>query len=210
MMQAGGAVGVELADTSDNERHYCSSSEPPIGRDVGHKTRGDQKNRANNVKNDGQCFHNTKDLGVRTYVVFTPKTSPVHRRLSDEMLKFGCLQLLRVFGDDEAVDTFLNIAVHEGREVVESEVYTMVGHSTLRKVVCANLGRAVAGAYHGLTFGGYIFEIFTVLFVINECAQAREGSLFILRLVTRFGTLYKNFLNDTGIRVLPIITQADS
>ena len=44
------------------------------------------------------------------------------------------------------VDAVLDIAVHEGGKIIDGVVDAMVGDASLRIVVCANLGTAVACA----------------------------------------------------------------
>ena len=69
------------------------------------------------------------------------------------MSEFGFLEAFGVFGNDEVVDAVLNVAVHEGGEVVDGVVYAVVCDSPLRIVVCAYLGGAVAGGDHRAAAG---------------------------------------------------------
>lgn len=54
-----------------------------------------------------------------------------------------------------------------------------------------------------------VVNVLLVFFIIYKGTQA-EGSFFILRLVTGFGTFYQDFLYYSGVGVLPVVAQAYS
>ena len=79
----------------------------------------------------------------------------------------------------------------------------MVGDASLWIVVGANLCRAVAGGYHCLSLGGDVVQILLVLLVVNEGAQACQGSFLVFGLVAGFGTFNQDFLVLVGEGVAP-------
>ena len=79
----------------------------------------------------------------------------------------------------------------------------MVGDSTLWIVVGAYLCRAVAGRYHCLSLGGYVVQILLVLLVVDESAQACQGSFLVLGLVAGLCTFNQDFLVLVGEGVAP-------
>ena len=87
---------------------------------------------------------------------------------------------------------------------------TVVGHAALGEVVGAYLCRAVACRYKTLTTTGNIVHILLVLLIIDKGIEAREGTLLVLGLVARLGTLDEDFLCLTSIGVLPHIAQTDT
>ena len=92
--------------------------------------------------------------------------------LRDVVLQLALLDTFSVFGNREAVNAVLNVAVHEGGEVVNGVIDAVVGDATLGKVVGANLGRTVAGGDHGLATRGDVVHVFAVLAVVDEGAEA--------------------------------------
>ena len=86
-----------------------------------------------------------------------------------------------------------------------SVVDAVVGDAPLRIVVGANLGRAVAGADHCLALGGDVVDVLLVLLVVDEGAQAAQGTFLVLGLVARLGTFDEDFLHHARIGVLPVI-----
>ena len=107
------------------------------------------------------------------------------------------------------VDAVLNVAVHEGCQVVDGIVDAMVGDTSLRIVVRADFGRTVTGAHHGLSFGSDVVDVFLVFLVVDESTQTAQGTFLVLRLVAGFRTFDKDFFHDTRVRVLPVVAQTD-
>ena len=106
------------------------------------------------------------------------------------------------------VDAILDVAIHEGSEIIDSVVDTMVGDASLRIVVRPDFCRTVAGANHRLTLAGDIIDIFLMFFIVDESTETREGTLLVLGLVARLGTFDEDFLHFSGIGVLPVINNA--
>ena len=79
----------------------------------------------------------------------------------------------------------------------------MVGYTALREVVCTNLCRAVAGRDESLAAVCDVVDILLVLLIIYICTQTCKSSFLVLRLVAGLGTLDEDFLNLSGVRVLP-------
>ena len=88
----------------------------------------------------------------------------------DGILKLALLDAFSVFGDREAVDAVLNVAVHKGGEVVDGVIDAVVSDATLGKVIGADLGRTVSGGDHGLAARRNVVHVFAVLAVIDEGA----------------------------------------
>ena len=70
------------------------------------------------------------------------------------VLKFAFFQTFRIFRHNQVVDAVLDVSVHEGGEIVDGVVDAVVRDASLRIVVGAFLGGAVASADHRLTLGG--------------------------------------------------------
>ena len=104
------------------------------------------------------------------------------------------------------VDDVLYVAVHEGSEIIYCVTDTVVGDASLRIVVGAYLGRAVARRNHRLTSGGDVVDVFLVLLVIDEGAQTGKSTLLVLGLVARLRTFHKYLLVFVGHRVVPYIS----
>ena len=104
----------------------------------------------------------------------------------------------------------LYVAVHESLQVVYGVSYAVVGDAALRIVVGAYLGAPVACRNHCLATGCYVVDVFLVLFVVDECAQAGEGALFVFGLVAGLGTLYEYLFGNAGIGVFPYIPKSDA
>ena len=66
------------------------------------------------------------------------------RHVISSLLQLAVFYPLGIFGNDEAVDTVLYIAVHKSGEVVNRIIDTMVGDAPLREIVGADFGRPVA------------------------------------------------------------------
>src|SRR5215212_5287580 len=67
-----------------------------------------------------------------------------------------CSELVRPLLGGESLRELLEVAAEGGLEVVGGDADAMVGYSSLRKVVCADLRRAVAGADLRLTEGAFL------------------------------------------------------
>ena len=115
--------------------------------------------------------------------------------LSD--LQLALLQTLGVLGYDQVIDAVLNIAVHEGRKVVDRVVDAVVGDTPLRVVVGADLGRAVARRDHRLTLRGDLVEVLRVLEVEDARAELLERLVEVLELRLLVLALH----DDTGRNV---------
>lgn len=74
----------------------------------------------------------------------------------------------------------LDVAVNESLQIIYGVVDAMVGDAALRIIIGPYLCRAVACRYHRLAARGYIVDIFLVLLVVDECAQAAEGAFLVL------------------------------
>ena len=66
------------------------------------------------------------------------------------------------------VDAVLDVSVHKGGEIINGVVDAVVGDASLRIVVGAYLGRAVASTDHRLTLGGDIVDVLLVFLVVDE------------------------------------------
>ena len=97
-------------------------------------------------------------------------------------LQFRLFQSLSVLRYDQVVDHVLNVTVHEGREVVDRIVDAVVGDTSLRVVVGADLGRAVARRDHRLALRGDLVEVFRVFEVEHARTQLFEGLVEVLEL----------------------------
>ena len=84
----------------------------------------------------------------------------------------------------------------------------MVGDTSLRVVIRADLRTSVTGRDHRLTSGSDVIDIFLMLLIIYLRTQAREGPFFVLRLVTRLGTLNQYLLHFARVGIFPVIAQA--
>ena len=78
----------------------------------------------------------------------------------------------------------------------------MVGDAPLWKVICTNLGRAVAGRNKRFSPRSNVVDILLMLFVVDERPEACQCALFVLRLVASFGTFNQNFFGNAGVRIL--------
>ena len=121
--------------------------------------------------------------------------------------EFALLQPFCILGYHELVDAVLDIAVHEGREVIDGVVDAVVGDTSLRIVVGAYLGRAVTRIHHRLALRGNVVDVLLVLLVVDEGTQAGQCALLVLRLIASLGTLDEDFLHLARIGVLPIIAE---
>ena len=105
------------------------------------------------------------------------------------------------------IDAILDITVHKCRKIVDRIVYTVIGHAALREVVSADLCRTVTCADHCFSTRCNVIEIFLMLFVVYECSEAGERTFLVFRLVACLGTFDQYLLDDSGVGILPIITQ---
>ena len=80
---------------------------------------------------------------------------------------------------------------------------TVVGDTSLREVVCTNLGATVSCRHQTLASAGNIVDVLLVFAVVNEGVQTAQGTLLVLWLVASFGTLYEDFFHLARVRVLP-------
>ena len=108
------------------------------------------------------------------------------------------LQTLRILGNDKVVDAVLNIAIHKRRQVVDRVVYAVVGDSTLRIVVGANLCRTVASRYECLTLRRNLVEVLLIFEVEDTGTQLLKRLLGILNLRLLVLTLHHNTCRDVG------------
>ena len=92
------------------------------------------------------------------------------------------------------VDAVLDVAVHEGRQVVDRVVDAVVGDAPLRVVVGADLGRTVARRNHRLALRGDFVEVFRIFEVEDAGAKFFESLVEVLEL--RFLVLALH--DDTG------------
>ena len=90
---------------------------------------------------------------------------------------------------------------------VGGESYTVVCDAALGEVVRPDFCTSVAGGYERLAAVGYVVHIFLVLLVVNECSQARQGTLLVLGLVACLGTFYEYFLGLARVGILPHVAQ---
>ena len=67
--------------------------------------------------------------------------------VGDGLSTYGGFELFGVLGKLEGFDEILDVAIHEGGEVVHGVADTVVGHARLGVVVCANLLGTVACGY---------------------------------------------------------------
>ena len=68
------------------------------------------------------------------------------------------------------VNAVLDVAIHKSCEVVDGVVDAVVGNATLRVVVSAYFGRAVARGDEGFTARGDVVDVFLVLAVVDVSA----------------------------------------
>ena len=101
------------------------------------------------------------------------------------------------------VDAVLDVAVHEGGEVVDGVVDAVVGDAALRIVVGADFGRAVAGGDEGLAARGNVVDVLLMLTVVDVGAQSGKGTFLVLWLVAGFRTFHKDFLLLARVGVGP-------
>ena len=80
--------------------------------------------------------------------------------------EFTLLESLGILGDNEMIDAILDIACHEGLEIVDGVVDAMVGDAALREVVGTDLGTAVACRDKRLATAGNVIDILLVLLII--------------------------------------------
>ena len=106
------------------------------------------------------------------------------------------------------VDAVLDVSVHEGGEIVDGVVDAVVRDASLRIVVGAYLGGAVASADHRLTLGGDVVNVLLVFLIVDEGTQAREGAFLVLGLVARLGTFDEDFFDYACVGILPVVAQA--
>ena len=105
------------------------------------------------------------------------------------------------------VDAVLDIAVHEGGKIVDRVVDAMIGDTSLREVVGADLGTTIACRNECLAPVGNVIDIFLVLLVVDVGTQTREGTLLVLRLVTCLGTFNQNLIDNARVGILPHVAQ---
>ena len=86
--------------------------------------------------------------------------------------QLGLFQALGILGHDKMVDAVLYLSVHEGWQIIYGVAYAMVGDASLRIIVGANFGRAVAGGNECFPTARNVFHIFFVLVVVNKSAQS--------------------------------------
>ena len=60
--------------------------------------------------------------------------------LNFQLLEFTLLQSFRILSHHELVDTFLDVAIHEGGEIVYGVVDAVVGDAALRIVIGTDFG----------------------------------------------------------------------
>lgn len=95
---------------------------------------------------------------------------------------YGGFELLGVLGELEGFDEVLDVAVHEGGEVVHRVADAVVGDAALGVVVGAYFLGAVACGHESLTFGGHLFHVFVVLAFVKSGTEDDEGFLEVLNL----------------------------
>ena len=95
-------------------------------------------------------------------------------------------------------------------KIVGGVTDTMVGDTSLGKVVCANLCTAVACGNESFAATGNIIDILLMLTVVDKRAEERKGTLLVLGLVACLGTLDEYLLHLASVGVLPGIAQAHS
>lgn len=96
------------------------------------------------------------------------------------VLEFALLEALGVFRYDQMVDAVLDVAVHEGRQVVDRVVDAVVGDAPLRVVVGTDLGRTVARRNHRLALRGDFVEVFRIFEVEDAGAKFFESLVEVL------------------------------
>src|SRR6185503_19720181 len=82
-------------------------------------------------------------------------------------------------GHAQRVDQRIELAVENAGEIMRGEADAMVGHAALRKIVGADLGRAVAGAHLRLAHAGSP----SLLLRYAQIEQPRTKNLHRLRAV---------------------------
>ena len=128
--------------------------------------------------------------------------------LLEHSLQFGLLQSFCIFCHDEVVNAVLDVAVHEGCQVVDGIVDTVVGDASLWIVVGTDFCTAVTGADQTFAARCNVIDILLVLAVIDERTQACKGTFLVLRLVACLGTFYKYFLNGPCHRIFPVVAES--
>ena len=121
-----------------------------------------------------------------------PLGSPFPGRAADQS------SLSFILGHDQVVDAVLDVAVHEGREVVDRVVDAVVGDAPLRVVVGADLGRAVTRRDHRLALRGDLVEVLRVFEVEDARAQLLEGLVEVLELRLLVLALHDDARGDVG------------
>ena len=81
----------------------------------------------------------------------------------------------------------------------------MISDSSLRIVVGANLCGAVARGHHCLSLAGDVVEVFLMLLVIDERAQASQSPFLVLWLVAGLLTLDQDLFTYSSYWVFPNI-----
>ncbi len=74
-------------------------------------------------------------------------------------LQFALFQSFCIFRHNQVVDAVLDVSVHEGGEIVDGVVDAVVRDASLRIVLGAYLGGAVAITPHRLTLGGDVVDV---------------------------------------------------
>ena len=109
----------------------------------------------------------------------------------------GFLEALGVLGYLQLVYAVLDVAVHEGGQIVHRPIDAVIGDAALRLVVGTELGLAVACRHHGLALRGDAVQILLMLEIVETGAQLLERTLLVLDLRTLLLTLY----HETGRNV---------
>ena len=100
--------------------------------------------------------------GLPTNILWQP--SVLYR--VETLRQLALLQTRGVLGHDQMIDAVLNIAVHEGREVVDGVVDAVVGDASLGIVVGTYLGRAVTRRHHRLALRGNVVDVLLMSLIL--------------------------------------------
>ena len=100
------------------------------------------------------------------------------------------LQLLGLVGGGYGIDDVLEVALQYALEVMDGQADTVIGNSTLGKIVGSNLLRAVACAYLRTAGIGHLLEL-TLAFLVQE-ASTKHCHSFDLVLQLRTFVLADN------------------
>ena len=93
------------------------------------------------------------------------------------ILQFCFFHALGVLGYGEGIDHRLDVTSEEALQVVGGIADAMVGHTSLREVVGADLGTAVARRNQGLAAAGDVIDILLVFLVVDVGTKARSSGI---------------------------------